>query len=244
MRRLGLVNYDVTPLRTRDSTLHQQGVLLRKHLNHAQIAHRHARIAHVACRFHPFENPRGPCRSPNRARSAMEHGTVGRATTTEVVPLLNTSEAVTFGYPRHIDIIVYREYIRQNLVADVHFPSVLTQSNFAEKTNRVRPSLPEVPFPRSADVLGRRQLNQPELGRLITFLPGGLPLDYDARPRLQDSHRSHVPVFREDLRHTEFLAENCFHHVRQFSRRGGSVAAPPLQRTTDVFTSCAPSQTP
>ena len=33
MRRLCLVNYDVTALRTRNSTLHQQGVLLRKHLN-------------------------------------------------------------------------------------------------------------------------------------------------------------------------------------------------------------------
>ena len=101
----------------------------------------------------------------------MEHGTVGSPTTTKVVPLLNTSEAATFRHPRHIDIIIYREYIRQNLVSDVHFPSVRTQSNFAEKTNRVRPSLPEVPFPRSADTLRRRQLNQPELGRLIDATP-------------------------------------------------------------------------
>ena len=147
----------------------------------------------------------------------MEHGTVGRTTTTKVVPLLNTSEAATFGYSRHIDIIVYREYIRQNLVSDVHFPSVRTQSNFAEKTNRIRPSLPEVPFPRFADALRRRQFNQPELSRLITFFAGGLPLDYDARPCLQDCHRRDVSIFPEDLRHTEFLAENCFHHVRQLS---------------------------
>jgi hypothetical protein len=147
----------------------------------------------------------------------MEHGTVGRPATPKVVPLLNTSEAATFGHSRHIHIIVYREYIRQNLVSDVHFPRVLTQSNFAEKTNRVRPSLPEVPFPRFADALRRRQLNQPELGRLITFLPAGLPLDYDARPRLQDRHRGDVSIFPEDLRHAEFLAENCFHHVRQLS---------------------------
>jgi hypothetical protein len=183
----------------------------------------------------------------------MEHGTVGRPTTTEVVALLDTSEAVTFGYSRHIDIIVDREYIRQNLVSDVHFPSVCTQSNFAEKPNRVRPSLPEVPFPRFADALRRRQLNQPELGRLITFFAGSLPLDYDARPRLQDCHRRDVSIFPEDLRHTEFLAENCFHHVRPLSvvSRQLSVADHPLgrtaddgPRTTDVFTSYVPSQTP
>ena len=213
MRRLCLVNHDVTALRTRNSTLHQQGILLGKHLNHAQIAHRHTRIAHMACRFHPFENPRGPCRCPNRARSTMEHGTVGPTTTAEVVSLLNTSEAATFGHSRHIDIIVYREYIRQNLVSDVHFSSVHTQSNFAEKTHRIRPSLLEMPFPRSGDALRRRQLNQPELGRLITFVPGSLALDYDARARLQDCHRGDVSVFPKDLRHTEFLTENCFHHV-------------------------------
>ena len=54
----------------------------------------------------------------------MEHGTVGRTTTTEVVPLVNTSEAVTFGHSRHIDVVVLGENIRQNLVPDVHFPSV------------------------------------------------------------------------------------------------------------------------
>src|SRR5208337_1112526 len=206
MRRLGLVNYNVTALRTRNSTFHQQGVLLHKHLNHPHIAHGNARMAHRACRFNPFENPRGPCRSPNRARSTMEHGTVGRPTTPKVVPLLNTSEAVTFGHSRYIDIIVYREYIRQNLVSDVHFAGVRTQSNFAEKPNRVRPSLAEVPFPRSADALRRRQLNQPELGRLITFFAGGLPLDYDARPRLQDRHRGDVSIFPEDLRHAQLFS--------------------------------------
>ncbi len=91
----------------------------------------------------------------------MEHGTVGSPTTTKVVPLLNTSEAVTFGYSRNIDEVVYREYIRQNLVSDIHFADIRTQSNFAEKTNRVRASLLEMSFPRSVHALRRRQLNQP-----------------------------------------------------------------------------------
>ena len=234
-RRFGLVNDQVAPLGTWNSTLNQQSVFFRKYLNHPQITHGDLRIAHMARRFHPLENPGGPRRSPNRARSTMEHGTVRPAATAEMMSLVDTSEAITFGYSRDINVVVLGENIRQNLVSNVDFASLRSQPNFAEKTHRVRAGLLEMPFPRPVHVFRRRQLNQPELGRLIPFFARGFPLHHDARPCLQDGHRSDVSVFPEDLRHAEFLAKDCFHHVRSLSvvRRPLPIIRFGEQRTTD-----------
>jgi hypothetical protein len=147
----------------------------------------------------------------------MEHGTVGGATATKVVTLLETSKAPAFGHSSDIDVVVHGEDIRQDLIPHVDFSCVRTQSNLPKKPNWVRPSLLEMPFPRPVNTLWRRQLNQPQLGCLISFSPGGLPLHDDARPCLQNSHGPDVSIFSEDLRHTQLFAEYRFNHVRPFS---------------------------
>ena len=68
-------------------------------------------------------------------------------------------------------------------------------------------------------VASRCGFDQTELNRLVTVPFGGLPLNDDARPSLDNRDGHSAPVVVENLGHANFLAEYAAYHIYLTVRR-------------------------
>src|SRR5208282_6081561 len=183
----------------------------------------------------------------------MKHGTVRSAASAKMVPLMESRKPSPLRNAHDVYKVVDRENIHQYFVPDFYVAAVLRQAHLAKEAHWVRVRLLEVSLQGLLHSPGRRNFHQPQLRGLITVRLRCLALHHNARARFQHGHWNHIAVFCENLRHAEFLAEYGFYHVHHWLvvrgpwsvvRCNVNPATDNGRLTTDIFTSCVPSQTP
>ena len=136
--------------------------------------------------------------------AAVTHGS------TACVPTLHDALiAVTLGGAGHVNEVALFESVRLDDVADVQLGGVV-QVELAEILLGSHARLVQVTH------LGLGQLAlgdvlKAQLHSGVAFLLGSLLLDNGAGTRLNNSNGDDLAVFVEDLRHTDFLANDCLH---------------------------------
>ena len=136
--------------------------------------------------------------------AAVAHGG-----TAGVPALHNALVAVTLGGAGHVNKVALVERVGLNDVADVQLGGVL-QVELAQVLLGSHARLVQVAH------LGLGQLAlgdilEAQLHSGVAFLLGSLLLDDGAGARLDNGDGDDLAVFVEDLRHTDFLANDCLH---------------------------------
>src|SRR2546421_1537771 len=157
----------VRAVRSGHRALDHQHVVLGDYFDHFQIAHRHARIAHVAAHAHARNYPRGEARGADGAGGAMEHRTVRALAAAEMVTLHHTREAAALAHADDVDHVLGLELIHQHLVAGLEIAIARTHRQLAEVAHTARAGLLEVARFRLIDALFLDVLHQAELHRII-----------------------------------------------------------------------------
>src|SRR4030095_1056050 len=104
--RLGVLRNDkVRTVCSWHCTFHHQEMVLGIDLDNAEIPRRDPFLSHVPSRAHPLQNTRGECRRADRTRRPMEHGTVGRRPTSEMMSLYQPGETLSLADSRNINLI-------------------------------------------------------------------------------------------------------------------------------------------
>src|SRR5882724_5966445 len=227
---------DVRAVRSGHRALDHQHVVLGHDVDHFQIAHRHARVAHVAAHAHTGNHTRGKARGSNRSGSAMEHRTVRAFAAAEMMPLHYARKTAALAHANHVDLVLGLELIHQHLVAGLGIAIARTQRELPQVAHASHPGLLEVARFRLVDALFLDVLHQAKLHRIIAVGSGRLALHYHARTSLQQGDRDYLSIRPEDLGHADFFAKNtCAHISKSFCNSKTPRLSPRLSVSASIF---------
>src|SRR5262245_39249800 len=133
-----------------------------------------------------------------------------------MVALHQTREAATLADPDHVHLVLGLKLINQDFVAGLQVTRPAVETELADKLRAFDSGLLQVPRGRLVDPRRLDELEQAKLHRVIAVGSRRLALHHHARTRLEQSHRNHLPVRPEDLRHPDLFSKNSWTHKKSY----------------------------
>src|SRR5579862_1910744 len=227
-------DHNISAVRARNAAFHHQQVVVFIDAQHTQVANRYALIAKVPRHPHAFEHARWECRRSDRPGD-LEHRTMRLRTAAEMMPLHYARETPAFADADDIHKALAVENVDQDTLADFQAVGLSAffglffdfERNFAEELHRWEIVFGKVALHRLGEFLFFHELDQSDLGRLISVASRGLVLRDHARTGLQHGRRADFALRIEQLRHADLFSENSCYlcHFLLHSQLGESLLA-------------------
>src|SRR5271156_1045884 len=170
-RLLCFGNDDVTTLRPRHTAFNHQKILVLIYAQHAQVALRDARVAHVSRHAHSFKYTRRKPGRANRTRD-LKHRAVRFGTTAKVMPLYNALETFSLADSHDVDKLFALKNIDQHAVAGLHSSvacAIAFERHLAHELHRRKIVLRQVSLRRLRQLRLLYELHQTNLGRFVAI---------------------------------------------------------------------------